>query len=164
MGDKKFANGAEFVAAVVTIIAAEMGGVSDQVCPDGYHRDAMEKPPRGFGEEHGEAVLGCCEEIAPFGGEDLAAGENERTTFVIIERVGPAPGNGRDAGHRHAVISGPHQRPRPDERDQKAARRGGGRRGGQRRSTIIFLISAIALAGFKFFGQVRVQFMMVWQR
>jgi hypothetical protein len=34
----------------------------------------------------------------------------------------------------------------------------------QRRSTISFLISAIALAGFRFFGQVRVQFMIVWQR
>ena len=33
-----------------------------------------------------------------------------------------------------------------------------------RRSTINFLISAIALAGFRFFGQVRVQFMIVWQR
>ena len=32
------------------------------------------------------------------------------------------------------------------------------------RSTIIFLISAIALAGFRPFGQVRLQFMMVWQR
>ena len=34
----------------------------------------------------------------------------------------------------------------------------------ERRSTISFLISAIALAGFRPFGQVRVQFMMVWQR
>ena len=34
----------------------------------------------------------------------------------------------------------------------------------QRRATIIFLISAIALAGFRCLGQVRVQFMMVWQR
>lgn len=33
-----------------------------------------------------------------------------------------------------------------------------------RLATIIFLISAIAFAGFRFFGQVRVQFMMVWQR
>ena len=33
-----------------------------------------------------------------------------------------------------------------------------------RRSTISFLISAIALAGFRPLGQVRVQFMMVWQR
>ncbi len=33
-----------------------------------------------------------------------------------------------------------------------------------RRSTIIFLISAMALAGFRPFGQVWVQFMMVWQR
>jgi hypothetical protein len=33
-----------------------------------------------------------------------------------------------------------------------------------RRSTIIFLISAIALAGFKPLGQVCAQFMMVWQR
>ena len=33
-----------------------------------------------------------------------------------------------------------------------------------RRSTIFFLISAIALAGFKPFGQVCVQFMIVWQR
>ena len=33
-----------------------------------------------------------------------------------------------------------------------------------RRSTIIFLISAIALAGFRPFGQVCAQFMMVWQR
>ena len=33
-----------------------------------------------------------------------------------------------------------------------------------RRSTIIFLISAIALAGFKPFGQVCAQFMIVWQR
>jgi hypothetical protein len=32
------------------------------------------------------------------------------------------------------------------------------------RSTIIFLISAIALAGFRPFGQVWAQFMMVWQR
>src|SRR6266404_1526074 len=32
------------------------------------------------------------------------------------------------------------------------------------RSTIIFLISAIALAGFRLLGQVLVQFMMVWQR
>ena len=34
----------------------------------------------------------------------------------------------------------------------------------ERRSTISFLISAIALAGFRPLGQVRVQFMMVWQR
>lgn len=33
-----------------------------------------------------------------------------------------------------------------------------------RRSTIIFLISAIALAGFRPFGQAWEQFMMVWQR
>ena len=33
-----------------------------------------------------------------------------------------------------------------------------------RRSTISFLISAIALAGLRFFGQVLVQFMIVWQR
>ena len=40
-----------------------------------------------------------------------------------------------------------------------------GRRGIQtRRSTIIFLISAIALAGVSPLGQVLVQFMMVWQR
>src|SRR3546814_11560221 len=32
------------------------------------------------------------------------------------------------------------------------------------RSTISFLISAIAFAGFSPFGQVLVQFMMVWQR
>jgi hypothetical protein len=32
------------------------------------------------------------------------------------------------------------------------------------RSTIIFLISAIALAGLRLLGQVLVQFMMVWQR
>ena len=33
-----------------------------------------------------------------------------------------------------------------------------------RRSIISFLISAIASAGFKPLGQVRAQFMMVWQR
>jgi len=33
-----------------------------------------------------------------------------------------------------------------------------------RRSTIIFLISAIALAGFSPLGQACVQFMIVWQR
>ena len=51
-------------------------------------------------------------------------------------------------------------------------RAGGGVRGGQavagrcyvRRSTISFLISAIAFAGFRCFGQVWVQFRMVWQR
>ncbi len=32
------------------------------------------------------------------------------------------------------------------------------------RATIIFLISAIAFAGFRPFGQVLAQFMMVWQR
>ena len=32
------------------------------------------------------------------------------------------------------------------------------------RSTIIFLISAMAFAGFKPFGHVFEQFMMVWQR
>ena len=32
------------------------------------------------------------------------------------------------------------------------------------RSTISFLISAIAFAGFRPFGQLSVQFMMVWQR
>ena len=34
----------------------------------------------------------------------------------------------------------------------------------QTRATIIFLISAIALPGFKPFGQVFAQFIMVWQR
>jgi hypothetical protein len=33
-----------------------------------------------------------------------------------------------------------------------------------KRCTIIFLISAIAFAGFRPLGQVLVQFMMVWQR
>ena len=33
-----------------------------------------------------------------------------------------------------------------------------------RRSTIFFLISAIALPGFNPFGQVRVQFRIVWER
>ena len=33
-----------------------------------------------------------------------------------------------------------------------------------RRSTIIFLISAMAFAGFKPFGQAWEQFMMVWHR
>ena len=33
-----------------------------------------------------------------------------------------------------------------------------------RRITSSFLISAIAFAGLRFFGQVRVQFMIVWQR
>ncbi len=32
------------------------------------------------------------------------------------------------------------------------------------RLTIIFLISAMALAGFKLFGQAFAQFMIVWQR
>ena len=32
------------------------------------------------------------------------------------------------------------------------------------RSTIIFLISAMAFAGLRSFGQASVQFMMVWQR
>lgn len=32
------------------------------------------------------------------------------------------------------------------------------------RSTIIFLIDAIAFAGFRPLGQVFAQFMMVWQR
>ena len=32
------------------------------------------------------------------------------------------------------------------------------------RATIIFLIPAIAFAGFNPFGQAEVQFMMVWQR
>jgi hypothetical protein len=32
------------------------------------------------------------------------------------------------------------------------------------RATIIFLISAIALAGFRPFGQAFAQFMIVWQR
>ena len=32
------------------------------------------------------------------------------------------------------------------------------------RSTIIFLISAMALAGLRLFGQALAQFMMVWQR
>ena len=36
--------------------------------------------------------------------------------------------------------------------------------GQTRRSTIIFLISAIALAGLSPFGQVLAQFMIVWQR
>ena len=39
-----------------------------------------------------------------------------------------------------------------------------GRTPGQRRITISFLISAIAFAGFRPFGQTWVQFMMVWQR
>ena len=34
----------------------------------------------------------------------------------------------------------------------------------RRRSTISFLISAIAFAGFRCLGQVWVQFMIVWQR
>ena len=40
----------------------------------------------------------------------------------------------------------------------------GMRLGNQRRNTISFLISAMAFAGLRFFGQVRVQFMIVWQR
>ena len=38
------------------------------------------------------------------------------------------------------------------------------RQTGYRRSIISFLISAIALAGFRPLGQVLVQFMIVWQR
>ncbi len=54
--------------------------------------------------------------------------------------------------------SGPSPRPSP--------RRGEGAKSiaYERRSTISFLISAIALAGLSPFGQVRAQFMMVWQR
>ncbi len=57
---------------------------------------------------------------------------------------------------------------------RKYPRGGAVRRGGQTaplrhrnqttRSTIIFLIWAIALAGFRPFGQVLAQFMIVWQR
>src|SRR5579863_2785485 len=57
----------------------------------------------------------------------------------------------------------------PSQRDAHRDARRGKRRAtcsarGYRRSTIIFLISAMALAGLRLLGQVRVQFMMVWQR
>ncbi len=46
----------------------------------------------------------------------------------------------------------------------KTPARGRGFRDQTWRSTIIFLIDAIAFAGFNPFGQVLVQFMIVWQR
>ncbi len=63
---------------------------------------------------------------------------------------------GSSAGHAGASASMPKHFDFAVKRPETA--------GQTRRSTIIFLISAIALAGFRPFGQVWAQFMIVWQR
>ena len=72
-------------------------------------------------------------------------GERLVARLVIVSNRVALPGEKRAGGLAVAV---------------KAALRGRQ----TRRSTIIFLISAIALAGFRPFGQAWVQFMIVWQR
>lgn len=52
----------------------------------------------------------------------------------------------------------------PAEASAREAAAAAWRRDQTRRASISFLISPIACAGFKPFGQVRAQFMMVWQR
>ena len=80
---------------------------------------------------------------------------NRRTSIALTGASGPRRRNtvrGLLAGTRHSgavPITPAHHFPGEEI---------------YRRSTRSFLISAIALAGLRFFGQVRVQFMIVWQR
>ncbi len=67
--------------------------------------------------------------------------------------------------NRYKAPRVPHARQGAAIRQHHSPRCGGLSLAGQTaRSTIIFLISAIAFAGFRPLGQVLVQFMMVWQR
>jgi hypothetical protein len=82
----------------------------------------------------------------------LVAGDLRRTD----QRTHPRPARMVALVGVHLRVDGGH--------DSSPFRPSVGGRRGQRRRTISFLISAMAMAGFKFFGQVRVQFMIVWQR
>jgi len=85
--------------------------------------------------------------------------EKYASSTLIVDQARPDP----------AALLPEQQRQKPRTPRSFAGRVGAGRtgqtlRGQTRRSTIIFLISAIALAGLRPLGQVCVQFMMVWQR
>lgn len=72
---------------------------------------------------------------------------------------------GRDCGSRKVndADSSPKRRPKAPF-VEKCGSDAAARHTQTARAIIIFLISAIALAGFNPFGQVFAQFMMVWQR
>lgn len=73
------------------------------------------------------------------------------------------PHSGRRCGAGLFDGAWKRKEPRPD-RDAALAKGGVLGKDQTSRSTIIFLISAMALAGLRFFGQVLAQFMIVWQR
>ena len=88
-----------------------------------------------------------------------------------MELMAPAP-PGRGAVPRQQIFISGKQKRRPSGRRffwcRAMARLRNSKRVAGRyqtcRVTIIFLISAMAFAGFRPFGQIWAQFMMVWQR
>jgi glyoxylase I family protein len=123
------------------------GGQLEIVCPAA----AVSTPARRVGA--GEAGL----RHLTFAVEDVDA------TFARLTADGvPALEAPRDA-HNRVVFTRGRLRARPG-RHRRGTRRARPAAGYIRRSTISFLISAIALAGLRCFGQVCAQFMIVWQR
>jgi len=155
MHNDKRALRVELVAACIMVIPTDMGAVAGQRLPDPLQLDAMEKPRWGLGKEHREAALRFLENVAALSIERAAVGQAELALFTIIEPPGAVWDESRRSRHRRTVVDRTAEPPLTGQRGKKT---------GQRRSTIIFLISAIAFAGLRFFGQVRVQFMIVWQR
>jgi len=112
-----------------------------------------------FDEARDRGVFGCTSPRKV--GEELGIGQIENL-LEPSKFVGTEVGDGRlDEGLEHRVEL-PHAPPRaPPEPCEVGAHP---KHLYRRRSAIIFLISAIALPGFKSFGQACVQLRIVWQR
>jgi len=83
MLDGEGAIGAEFVAAVVAVGSAVMGGVADEVPAVCFQRDAVEEPWRRLGEKDRKASLRFLEDVASLGAEGPAINQAKLAPLLI---------------------------------------------------------------------------------
>src|ERR1700761_1156412 len=116
MRDDKRAVRVECVAAAITVVAAEMYGISGKVRPSLAQRDAVEQSERGFGEPHRKTVGVFFKDIATLGIDALAIGEPQLALLAIVETPAAKIGERRRPGHRRTIVDRAEQFPRPDQR------------------------------------------------
>ena len=109
-----------------------------------------EWPAQPAGGSIGPALRHATKESFSQDGDDPVEGRQGVSSEVAAGKFTATPG--LNSSRRHDFAQGGARRGYRSLRRQT------------RRSTIIFLISAIALAGFRPLGQVCAQFMIVWQR